>query len=335
MNFNIILTAQLTYYAVRFYLCTMPWLKHILLLLLVSVSLTAFAQQKEAEQLSNLYKKGSYEKCIKKAERFAESYPNNYQFPLYSAVSYWSLYKADKEITANLINALGKLDVAYGINGKKVNKFTAEQKQLHTEAIKIGPTLLKTGKKSDAAALYSYVASIYKDTTEEYTWLYPSLNNATKVKIAGVDVLANDQPELDPTKSANSGVVNHLLEIGVSFLGLPYKYAGCDPSTGFDCSGFVSYLFKQFDMDLPRSSQALSTVGSPIPLAMVKPGDLLFYGTKKGNSYRTQHVAMVYSNKDGKLAFIHSSSRGVVIDDPDSSSWDYWEKRFLFARRVL
>lgn len=313
----------------------MPKLKHILLLLLVSVSLTAFAQQKEAEQLGSLLKKGSYEKCIKKAQRYADSYPNNFQFPLYSAVSYWNLYKADNNHTANLINALAQLNQAYAINGKKINRYTTEQKQLHTEAKKVGPTLLKNGNKDDAAALYNYVATIFKDTTEEYTWLYPSLKTATKVKIAGVDVLDSAQPDIDPSKSANSAVVNHILEIGLSFLGLPYKYAGCDPSTGFDCSGFVSYLFMQFDMDLPRSSQALSTVGSIVPLAQVKPGDLLFYGTKKGNTYRTQHVAMVYSNINGKLSFIHSSSRGVVIDDPDSSSWEYWEKRFLFARRVL
>lgn len=313
----------------------MPLLKHILLLLLVSVHLTAFAQQKEAEQLGNLFKKGSYEKCIKKAEKYAETYPDKYQFPLYAAVSYWKLYREDNSNTANLVNALAQLHQAYAINGKKIGRFAAEQKQLHTEAIKIGPNLLKNGQKDDAAALYSYVASIYKDTTEEYTWLYPSVKTATKISIAGVDVLDSDLPDIDPSKSANSAVVNHLLETSLTFLGLPYKYAGCDPSTGFDCSGFVSYLFKLFDMDLPRSSQALSTVGVTVPLSQVKPGDLLFYGTKKGSSYRTQHVAMVYSNKDGRLSFIHSSSRGVVIDDPDSSSWEYWEKRFLFAKRVL
>lgn len=312
----------------------MPQLKHIWLFLLVSVQLTAFAQQKEAEQLGDLFKKGNYEKCIKKAGKYVETYPSNYQFPLYASVSYWKLYKADNN-TANLLNALAQLNQAYAINGKKIGRFAAEQKQLHTEAKNIGPTLLKNGKKDDAAALYQYVATIYKDTTEEYTWLYPSLKTATKVKIAGVDVLDTDQPDIDPSKSTNSAVVNHLLETSLTFLGLPYKYAGCDPSTGFDCSGFVSYLFKLFDMDLPRSSQALSLVGVNVPLSQVKPGDLLFYGTKKGNSYRTQHVAMVYSNVNGRMSFIHSSSRGVVIDDPDSSSWEYWEKRFLFAKRVL
>lgn len=303
-------------------------------MMLLCVSLTAVAQQKEAEQLSNLYTKGSYEKCIKKAQHFAEDYPNQYQFPLYEAVSYWQLYKTDK-LTDNLITALAQLEVAYGINRKKIGKFAAEQKQLHAAALQAGPALLKTGNKANAQTLYSCLATVYKDTTEEYTWLYPSSKSATTITIAGVNVLVNDELTLDPEHSANSTMVDRLLHYSASFLGLPYKYAGCDPSTGFDCSGFVSYLFKLLNLDLPRGSQALSLMGTPVPLSLVVPGDLLFYGSRKGNSYRTQHVAMVYSHNNGKLAFIHSSSRGVVIDDPESSSWDYWERRFLFAKRVL
>jgi cell wall-associated NlpC family hydrolase len=302
--------------------------------MLLCVSLTAFAQQKEAEQLNDLYINGSYEKCIKKAEKYAEAYPKKYIFPLYVAASYWQFYKADKA-TSNLMNALAQLKAAHDLYGKKIGKFAAEQKQIHVAAIQIGPGLLKAGDNDGAKALYGYLATVYKDTTEEYTWLYPSSKNATKISIAGVNVLANDAPTLDANHSANSSLVDKLLMYSTNFLGLPYRYAGCDPSTGFDCSGFVSYLFKILDIELPRSSQELSYVGSLVPLAMVRPGDLLFYGTKKGSSYHTQHVAMVYSNTDGKLAFIHSSSRGVVIDDPESSSWDYWERRFLFAKRVL
>lgn len=303
--------------------------------MLLCVSLTAFAQQKEAEQLDELYKKGSYDKCIKKAEKYAETYPKKYIFPLYVAASYWQFYKADKA-PRNLLQALAQLNEAYSIYGKKIGKFAAEQKQMHVAALQIGPGLLKAGDNDDAKALYGYLATVYKDTTEEYTWLYPSSKNATKITIAGANVLVNEAPALDPDHSANSSLVDKLILYSTNFLGLPYRYAGCEPSTGFDCSGFVSYLYKILNINLPRSSQELSYVGSPVPLAMVKPGDLLFYGTRKGSSYRTQHVAMVYSNTNGKLAFIHSStSQGVVIDDPESASWDYWENRFLFAKRVL
>lgn len=309
-------------------------LRNILLVLLVSVSLTATAQEKEVGQLDNLYKNGNYDKTIKKATKFAEVYPNRYEFPLYLSVSHWQYYKADKE-ASNLLLSLEELELAYRINGKKITKFAAEQKQLHNAALKLGPTLLKSNKKTEAKELYGYLATIYKDTTEEYTWLYPTPANAPHAPVATVTSIAPSKPEPTSSLTTHSSIVDQILAIGRSFLGMPYKYAGYDPATGFDCSGFVSYLFKQFNIDVPRSSSALAKVGTDIPLAQTRPGDLLFYGYKKNGAIRTSHVALVYSHNNGRLAFIHSSSRGVVIDDPSSSSWDYWEKRFLFAKRVL
>ncbi len=308
----------------------MTLLRNILFVLLLSISFAAFAQQKEAEHANDLYLKGDYEKCLKKAAKAAEVYPNQYIFPLYAAVSHWQYYKLDKQ-TSNLLLALQQLELAVDIYGKKFSKFSAEQKQIHTAALKIGPTLLKEGKKEDAKALYGYLATIYKDTTEEYTWLYPG--STSNVTVAKVGTLTNEAPAT--TFTTQNSVVDQILAVGRSFLGLPYRAAGIDPSTGFDCSGFVSYLFKQFNIILPRSSAELAKVGTTVPLAQTKPGDLLFYGYKKNGAVRTSHVALVYSHKNGNLAFIHSSSRGVVIDDPSSSSWDYWEQRFLFAKRVL
>ncbi|CAN5118417.1 hypothetical protein BH09BAC1_BH09BAC1_18160 [soil metagenome] len=309
----------------------MTLLKNILFVVLLGVSLTAFAQQKEAEQISGLYLKKDYEKCLKKSTKFTEAYPKEYVFPLYSAMSHWQFYKVDKQ-NADLLLSLGQLQAAYKVYGKKVAKFAAEQKQIHTAALKVGPTLLKDNKKEDAKALYGYLATIYKDTTEEYTWLFPMPGGTANVSVANTSLPS--KKDETPMVTQNS-IIDQLLAVGRSFLGLPYRSAGFDPSTGFDCSGFVSYLFRQFNVNLPRSSQELSLVGSPVTLSQVKPGDLLFYGTRKGSSYRTSHVALVYSFQKGNLAFIHSSSQGVVIDDQTSASWEYWERRFLFAKRVL
>lgn len=308
--------------------------RNILIVVLFSISLTAFAQQKEVEQTEALYKKAAYEKCLKKAEKHATVYPNQYQFPLYAAVSHWQLYKSLSNPT-DILGALEQLALAYRINGKKITKYPTEQKQIHKAALQIGPKLLKEGKKEDAKALYGYVATVFKDTTEEYTWLYPSPSGATTISVAGAGKLDTEKPKVTPVPSTSGSLIDNLLAYSRTFLGLPYKPAGCEPSTGFDCSGFVSYLFKQFDIHLPRSSQELSKVGSPVALKQTKPGDLLFYGYKKNGTYRTNHVALVFSHENGHLAFIHSSSHGVVIDDPNSLSWAYWEKRFLFARRVL
>lgn len=311
----------------------MTLLKNILLVVLLGVSLTAPAQQKEAEQVEGIYKKGAYDKCLKKVTKFTETYPEEYVFPLFAAASHWQMYKLDKQAD-KLLLSLEQLELAYAIHGKKIPKLAAEQKHIHNAALKVGPVLLKNNQKKEAKILYGHLATIYKDTTEEYTWLFPMPASNTHVTVAKVNTLPSEQPGTSNFVT-HSSVVDQILAIGRSFLGMPYKYAGYDPSTGFDCSGFVSYLFSQFNVKLPRSSQELSKVGTPIPLKETRPGDLLFYGYKKNGAVRTSHVALVYSHINGKLAFIHSSSRGVVIDDPTSSSWDYWEQRFLFAKRVL
>lgn len=309
-------------------------LRNILIGVLTCLSLTVLAQQKEAEQLSYWYQNGDYEKCLKKAEKYAEVYPNQYYFPLYTALANWQFYKTTPS-NATLFTSLQQLDLAYKINGRKITKYPTEQKQLHKAALQVGPTLLKEGKRDDAKQLYTYIATIFKDTTEEYTWLFPVAGGTTSITSVNATTINNTPANVVPQPSTYGSMVDKMLEFGRSFLGLPYKAAGYDPSTGFDCSGFVSYLFKQFNVDVPRSSQALSTFGTKIPLAQVRPGDLLFYGYQKNGTYRTSHVALVYSYVNGRLAFLHSSSHGVVIDDPDSASWDYWQKRFLFARRVL
>ncbi len=311
----------------------MTYYRNILLIVLLSLATTAFAQQKEAEQTEELYKKGVYEKCLKKAQKYTAAYPNQYQFPLYAAVSHWQLYKAGNNPT-DLMAALEQLQLAYKLYGKKVTKFAAEQKQIHKAALQYGPKLLRENG-DEAKKLYGTLATVFKDTTEEYTWLYPTKGGNTHITTAGASPIQNEKPKVEPAPSKHGSLVDKILEYSRSFLGLPYRAAGYHPSTGFDCSGFVSYVFKQFDINLPRSSQELSKVGSPVGLKEAKPGDLLFYGYRKNGSYRTNHVALVYSHKNGHLSFIHSSSHGIVIDDPNSLSWGYWEKRFLFARRVL
>jgi cell wall-associated NlpC family hydrolase len=62
------------------------------------------------------------------------------------------------------------------------------------------------------------------------------------------------------------------------FLGVPYQWGGTSPTTGFDCSGFVQYVYGQLGVSLPRTSEEQATVGTPVPsLADAQPGDLVFY----------------------------------------------------------
>jgi cell wall-associated NlpC family hydrolase len=116
-----------------------------------------------------------------------------------------------------------------------------------------------------------------------------------------------------------------LLSTALEFLGVPYRNSGSDPS-GFDCSGFVQWVFGRHGLMLPREVRDQYQVGRPVDLDEVREGDLLFFETvARGAS----HVGIALA--DGR--FVHApSSKGVVRVEPYTAS--YWARRFVGARRV-
>lgn len=142
-------------------------------------------------------------------------------------------------------------------------------------------------------------------------------------------------PDLKSLESNFSGKVNaqiqEILKDAQKYLGAPYKYAG-NTSAGFDCSGLVSKVFDENNTRLPRRSEDQSAVGKEISIRDTKPGDLVFFATAGGS--RVSHVGIVHDiGNDGEVKFIHAStSKGVIIS---SLNEKYWNKAYLFARRVL
>jgi cell wall-associated NlpC family hydrolase len=122
-----------------------------------------------------------------------------------------------------------------------------------------------------------------------------------------------------------SPALNLLLETALSYRGVPYRYGGSDP-TGFDCSGFVQWVFAQHGLALPREVRDQYQLGTKIDRDEVEPGDLVFFDTE---SHGASHVGIAL----GGDSFVHApSSRGVVRVESYSS--DYWKRRWVGARRV-
>ena len=115
------------------------------------------------------------------------------------------------------------------------------------------------------------------------------------------------------------------------FLGIRYRYAGRAPQTGFDCSGFTHFVMRNFEVNISTCSRSQIADGKKVELSQVKPGDLIFFRRSKRS--RISHVAMVFANDENGLKVVHSTSRGVVIDDLMKSS--YWRPKIYAARDVL
>ena len=126
------------------------------------------------------------------------------------------------------------------------------------------------------------------------------------------------------------GLADSILERGMALIGTRYR-AGGTSEAGFDCSGFIGYLFREeAGMTLPRSTREMINVKAPLVARNnLKPGDLLFFSTKGRG--RVSHAG-IYLGDD---QFIHSSSTrggGVRIDSLDDS---YWKKTYIEAKRAL
>ena len=129
----------------------------------------------------------------------------------------------------------------------------------------------------------------------------------------------------EPANVVSPAALPALISTALSFRGVPYRNGGIDP-TGFDCSGFVQYVYAQHGLALPREVRTQYLVGREIDRDDVQAGDLIFFETvTRGAS----HVGMAI----GGDQFVHApSSTGVVRVERFTSS--YWGPRFVGARRV-
>lgn len=122
-----------------------------------------------------------------------------------------------------------------------------------------------------------------------------------------------------------TGTVGDLIAYAERFIGVRYLWGGTTPS-GFDCSGYTQYVFRNSGINLPRVSQDQFNVGTTVSKGDLKPGDLVFFSTYGPGA---THVGIFI----GGDSMIDSESRGVTVTSLFSNN--YWSPRYIGARRVI
>lgn len=146
-----------------------------------------------------------------------------------------------------------------------------------------------------------------------------------EVDDAAIATLLNEQDYELPN------LADSILDHGLTLVGTRYRYGGSSVKSGFDCSGFIGYLFKEeLGLQLPRSSRDMINIDAPkVARDELEPGDLLFFSTAGRN--RISHAGIYM----GDNQFIHSSSSrsgGVRVDSLEDR---YWARTFVEAKRAL
>lgn len=135
-----------------------------------------------------------------------------------------------------------------------------------------------------------------------------------------------DEPARQGSAAEARSESSLLTKQATRLIGTRYKYGGNSPRTGFDCSGYVRYVFRDaLDLDLPRTSVEMAQAGRKIKVQALQPGDLVFYNTLRRPF---SHVGIYLGNN----RFVHSPKAGdrVRVEDMEL---DYWRNRFNGARR--
>jgi cell wall-associated NlpC family hydrolase len=150
--------------------------------------------------------------------------------------------------------------------------------------------------------------------------------------MAAPETLQYTHPE---AAQINTEAVNpqDLVAFAQTLKGTPYRYASCDKS-GFDCSGFVYYVFNHFNINVPRSSVDYTNIGKEIKPSEARAGDIILFTGTDSSRRTVGHIGIITTNLNDSVQFIHSSSgkaNGVTLTPLDN----YYQGRLMKVIRVF
>ena len=159
------------------------------------------------------------------------------------------------------------------------------------------------------------------DVQQNYQEIQLMQQPTQEVEDSNIDWSFLDVPEQDiqkptfnytPSKSEDtSSMAQKVVNYARQFLGGKYSWGGSSPSSGFDCSGLIKYVFNSVGINLPRSSTQQGKVGQEINLQQAQPGDIIWFGSK--NSPSGQHMGLISKIDNGQIYIIDAAGKKLGI----------------------
>ncbi len=142
----------------------------------------------------------------------------------------------------------------------------------------------------------------------------------------------SDSAKNDTLSAIAKDKADSIVAYAEKYLGVRYRYGGMDPK-GFDCAGYVCFVFNHQGIKLPRTADAQALLGVEVSRKNARPGDLVYFKGRDVHNKAIGHVGIVIENNNGQIKFISATvSAGIHIDDIDGT---YWKERYVFTKRIL
>ncbi|MDF3026134.1 MAG: hypothetical protein K0S23_441 [Fluviicola sp.] len=289
----------------------------VLLTGLICISFASFGQVKALDKLEVLYDQGHYKMVLRKANRLLDQpdYDYSYKPEFYKSLALFQL--ADQGLWAEFhpkalqeARELFSVVIASPEGIKVFNTHLNHVSQLKRDLVKKALAYKAEGKQAKFDEIQQILFGLFDRI--------PDLDVPGEINAPVVDA-----PEIRET-AATSQEREAIVKYAKKQLGVPYKWSGVDVD-GFDCSGFTSYVMKEFKVSLSRRAEDQYNSSTKVKQKNAQKGDLVFFNNGSGIS----HVGIVISAKGEPLTMIHaSSSKGVIVTNIEDS--EYWLKR-LYA----
>lgn len=299
--------------------------KYFILVVLLFIGTVSQAQNPKIDKLEMLFAQKHYRKVYRKSNRLLDNpeYDFSAMPTYYKSLSLLQMAHNDYYLSKHpdVIEEAqkGLILVRKSINGKAIFKaHKRELSWLQEDLISWASDL----KRLDNDYAFSAVQSLLKDVFEQVVDEQEDVEyeEITEEKVENsVVTLPSDAVDIR-SKIVLSASEN---------IGTPYVWAGSSPS-GFDCSGFTSYVLNEFNIQLPRRAEDQYKMAKKVKKKNVQRGDLVFFK----NGGKISHVGIVVSETGNPVVMIHaSSSKGIITTQIDQSS--YWSQRLYSFGSVL
>lgn len=286
-------------------------MSRILTVILITFFVSAFGQDKKIDQLEMFYDQGYYLKVLRKSDKMLADPLYDYSgLPsFYRALSLFRLsadpYYLKKHPTA--------IDDAIG----SYNEF------LESELVKD----YTYAHYFEIASLKTYLGTLQTTLKENgFNGSAEKVDSFVKNELNGIKSKPDILPEKDPKEtdvvSSGAGTLrDQIVTYAKQFIGVKYVWSGSD-ETGFDCSGYTSYVMKKYGILLSRTASGQLAESKQIKSDQAEKADLVFFGADG----KITHVGLVTSEKGAELEMIHAStSKGVIITNIIQST--YWNPK--------